>query len=175
MPVARILESVERESTGFTVVTGGEPMMMPSVVELTAGLRRLDQHITIETAGTLWAPVDCDLMSISPKTSNSTPEDERWRTVHEGRRWRPEVLSRLAGAYANQFKFVVQKESDLAEIKEIIEQIEIPPEDVVLMPEGVDSPTLAARGRWIAEICKREGYRYGPRLHVDLWGDRRGV
>jgi 7-carboxy-7-deazaguanine synthase len=43
------------------------------------------------------------------------------------------------------------------------------------MPEGVDAPVLAERGRWLAEISKREGFRFSPRLHIDLWGNRRGV
>jgi 7-carboxy-7-deazaguanine synthase len=46
---------------------------------------------------------------------------------------------------------------------------------VMLMPEGVDAAALAERGRWLAEISKREGFRFSPRLHIDLWGNRRGV
>jgi 7-carboxy-7-deazaguanine synthase len=34
---------------------------------------------------------------------------------------------------------------------------------------------LRERGLWIVEACKREGFRFSPRLHIDLWGDRRGV
>ena len=41
-----------------------------------SGLRERELHITIETAGTVFAPVVCDLMSISPKLANSTPEGE---------------------------------------------------------------------------------------------------
>ena len=43
------------------------------------------------------------------------------------------------------------------------------------MPEGIDAATLASRGPWIAEICKTTGYRYCPRLHVELFGNRRGT
>jgi len=43
------------------------------------------------------------------------------------------------------------------------------------MPEGTDRDRLRERGQWIAEVCKQEGFRYSPRLHVDLWGDVRGV
>jgi len=46
---------------------------------------------------------------------------------------------------------------------------------VVLMPEGTDAATIRERAVWITEICKREGFRYSPRLHIDLWGNRRGV
>ncbi len=174
-PVEEILQRVERESSGYTVVTGGEPMMIPSIAELTQGLRRLGQHITIETAGTLWAPVECDLMSVSPKLANSTPADERWKTIHDERRWRPDVLERLARSYPHQFKFVVKNKGDLAEIKQVVSRLSLSRENVLLMPEGVASETLAHRGRWVAEICKSEGFRFSPRLHIDLWGDRRGT
>ena len=45
----------------------------------------------------------------------------------------------------------------------------------MLMAEGMDAATLAERGRWLAEIAKREGFRMTPRMHIDLWGNRRGV
>jgi len=43
------------------------------------------------------------------------------------------------------------------------------------MPEGIDPETLRQRGVWLAEICKREGFRFSPRLHVDLYGNTRGT
>ena len=46
---------------------------------------------------------------------------------------------------------------------------------MILMPEGVDRDILRERGVWLAELCKEEGFRFSPRLHVELWGHRRGV
>jgi 7-carboxy-7-deazaguanine synthase len=43
------------------------------------------------------------------------------------------------------------------------------------MPEGISSAVLSERGVWVAELCKQHGYRFSPRLHVDLYGNRRGV
>jgi 7-carboxy-7-deazaguanine synthase len=42
------------------------------------------------------------------------------------------------------------------------------------MPEGTDAATLRARGAWLVEVCKREGWRFSPRLHIELWGNLRG-
>src|SRR3954464_15198022 len=67
-----ILANVRRHWSGYVVVTGGEPMIDPDIVELTQKLRTIEHHITIETAGTVFKPVECDLMSISPKLGNST-------------------------------------------------------------------------------------------------------
>jgi 7-carboxy-7-deazaguanine synthase len=160
------------------VVTGGEPMIAPDIVPLTRELRALDQHITIETAGTVFADVECDLMSISPKLANSTPhevEGGRWAPQHDRLRIQPEVLRRLVTQYTYQLKFVVASPADMPEIHQLVEQLGAERARVLLMPEGRDAETLHERGRWIAEIAKQTGYRMSPRLHVELWGDRRGV
>ena len=175
----RSLDSIVEEVTGYgaehVVITGGEPMIAPGIEELT---HRLPQHVTIETAGTVDTPVRCDLMSISPKLANSTPLDRdsgRWAQQHERLRYQPEILKRLIQLYSYQLKFVIVDPADLAEVRAIVEDIGAARSRVVLMAEGIEASALAERGRWLAEIAKREGYRFTPRLHVDLWGNRRGV
>jgi 7-carboxy-7-deazaguanine synthase len=156
------------------VVTGGEPLIAPEIVPLTERLRARALHITIETAGTVFAPVACDLMSISPKLANSTPGGP-WAAQHERLRFQPDVLLRLMGAYDYQLKFVVARPEDLEEIDRMLERLNADRAKVILMPEGVDPLILQERGVWLAEIAKRHGFRFSPRLHVDLWGNRRGV
>ncbi|HSB16812.1 MAG TPA: 7-carboxy-7-deazaguanine synthase QueE [Bryobacteraceae bacterium] len=178
MEVGEILADVRRYPARYVVVTGGEPMIAPEIVPLTEGLRTAGLHITIETAGTVFAPVACDLMSISPKTSNSTPRKRdggRWAAQHDRLRFQPQVLARLMSDYDYQLKFVVQQPEDLNEILAMVTDLGASRLKVVLMPEGTDPATLHERSLWIAEICKREGFRFSPRLHVDLWGARRGV
>ncbi len=178
MEVEAILAEVRRYPTRHVVVTGGEPMIAPEIVPLTEGLRGAGLHITIETAGTVVAPVACDLMSISPKTSNSTPRERdggRWAAQHESLRFQPQVLGRLMSDYDYQLKFVVQQPEDLDEILRMVADLGADRRKVILMPEGTDPATLRQRSLWIAELCKREGFRLSPRLHVDLWGARRGV
>ena len=169
-----ILTEVAAYPARHAVVTGGEPLIAPGIVELTERLRASGLHITIETAGTVFAPVACDLMSISPKLANSTPEGS-WAAQHERLRYQPDVLRQLMSAYDYQLKFVVAQPEDLAEIQRMLDQIEGDRSKVILMPEGVDASVLRERGLWLAEIAKREGFRYSPRLHVDLWGNRRGI
>jgi 7-carboxy-7-deazaguanine synthase len=156
------------------VLTGGEPMISPLVVELTEGLRARGLHVTIETAGTVFRPVACDLMSISPKLAHSTPPGS-WATVHERLRIQPEALRRLMDAYEYQLKFVVAGAGDLDEIRRLIDQLAADRSKVILMPEGIDPEILRERGRSVAEICKQEGFRFGPRVHVDLYGNTPGT
>lgn len=176
--VAAIIEKAVAFGAGHVVVTGGEPMIAPDIAPLTAGLRQAGLHITIETAGTVYVPVACDLMSISPKLSNSTPterEDGRWAAQHERLRYQPEVLRRLMAEYPHQLKFVVARADDLSEIEAIRNELGAPAAQIVLMPEGTQREVVHERGLWLVEICKSRGYRYSPRLHIDLWGDQRGV
>jgi 7-carboxy-7-deazaguanine synthase len=175
LSINEIVGRAKAYGAAHAVVTGGEPMIADGIVDLT---QRLDMHMTIETAGTVYKPVRCDLVSISPKLANSTPLDRdagRWAAQHDRLRCQPEVLKRLMGEFAYQLKFVVTAPADLEEITRIVEASGADRKRVVLMPEGTDAATLAERGRWIAEISKHEGFRFSPRLHVDLWGNRRGV
>jgi 7-carboxy-7-deazaguanine synthase len=173
-----ILDEVRGYGAKHVVVTGGEPMIAPAIAQLTQCLKELDLHITVETAGTVFAPVYCDLMSISPKLANSTPhqrENGRWAAQHQRLRYQPEVLRQLMQGYPYQLKFVVANPEDVDEIRPMMVELGAAADRVVLMPEGIDAETLRERGRWIVEICKNEGWRFSPRLHVDLWGNRRGI
>lgn len=174
LPLAQILDEVRAHPAHHVVVTGGEPMIAPEIIPLTEQLRDAGLHITIETAGTVFKPVACDLMSISPKLANSTPEGP-FRAQHERLRIQPEVLAELAARYDYQLKFVIANPEDVAEARQIVNSLGAAPFRVILMPEGVDPVVLRERSIWLAEICKEEGYRFSPRLHVDLWGSKRGV
>ncbi len=174
MAPQEIVAETRRYPARHVVVTGGEPMIAPEIGALTEGLREAGLHITIETAGTVFRPVACDLMSISPKLSNSTPEGP-WAERHERARSQPDALRRLMAICDYQLKFVIANPEDVPEARELTGSLGADPARVVLMPEGVDREVLRERAIWLAEICKREGFRFSPRLHVELYGNRRGV
>ncbi len=180
MSVADIIHRIEEFNTKHIVLTGGEPMIMPDIAALCDALKERGRHITIETAATVYSPVHLDLASLSPKLSNSTPYDReagRFARVHEQHRLNVPVIQQFIDHAPDfQLKFVVSSETDLKEIEHILCQLHHwKPEDVLLMPEGIDVKTLDARSPWIAEICKRTGFRFCPRLHVALYGNTRGT
>jgi 7-carboxy-7-deazaguanine synthase len=174
LTLGQIVDEVKAHPARHVVVTGGEPMIAPEIVPLTERLHGLGLHITIETAGTVLQPVACDLMSISPKLANSTPTG-RWAAQHDRLRIQPEVLLELMARYPYQLKFVIETPGDLDEVRALIGTLGADRSRVILMPEGTDRNRLRERAVWLAEICKREGFRFSPRLHVELWGHRRGV
>lgn len=180
MSVEEILKKVTGWDCDHVVLTGGEPMIAPDLHELAAVLKKQNKHITIETAGTILPKgIPCDLASVSPKLSNSTPPPERdpaWAKKHEATRLQPEVISEWIRKYPFQLKFVVSSENDLVEIKDLLSSLPPAPlHRILLMPEGIDVKALATRSPWLVDICIREGFRFCPRLHIELFGNKRGT
>jgi 7-carboxy-7-deazaguanine synthase len=180
VPVDEIVRQVAQFNARHAVLTGGEPAIMPDIAGLCTALRSLGKHVTLETAATVFKPLDIDLASLSPKLANSTPHDReagRFAANHERLRLNVPVIQSFIDTSSDfQLKFVVSGEGDLNEIRAILDRLKNwQPADVLLMPEGTDAHTLEARAPWVSEICKREGFRYCPRLHVTLYGNRRGT
>jgi 7-carboxy-7-deazaguanine synthase len=177
MMLGPVFVQMRRGYPTHAVVTGGEPMIAPEIKLITQRLKEQEYHITIETAGTVYEPVTCDLMSISPKLKNSTPwkrEKGRYAEHHERTRYQPDVLKKLISEYEHQLKFVVMEPQDLIEVRQIVSDIGAHPSNVLLMPEGVKTKQIAERSKWIAQACLDYKYRFSPRLHIDIWGNERG-
>jgi 7-carboxy-7-deazaguanine synthase len=181
MSVAEIVRQVESFPSRHVVLTGGEPMIAKDLCPLAQALRETGRHITIETAATVPPEgIACDLASLSPKLKNSAPDarlPDAWRERHEKLRWQPEVLRAWIDHYPFQLKFVVATAADLEEIPLLLREVgrNIPPAKILLMPEGISPAATHARDELLVEACKRHGYRYCRRLHLDLFGHRRGT
>jgi len=159
------------------VISGGEPLIQKDLPELVDMLQEACHFITIETAGIIFnEDVKPDLFSISPKLLNSYPELDAEGHSRHVQNNTYENLSRFINSGIDyQFKFVVCNEEDLGEIRELVNNFSIPREKVFLMPEGITSEQLKEKRLWIAEICKKEKFIMTGRLHIDIWGNKRGV
>jgi 7-carboxy-7-deazaguanine synthase len=174
--VELLTAEARRFDSEHVVITGGEPLLVAEVATLTRELRALGRFITIETAGTVWLPVDCQLMSISPKLSNSTPVGDAWAARHDQRRHRPDVIRRLIGSYPYQLKFVVDRPGDLADVECWLREFsEVAAENIYLMPQGTDVAALRAKLDWLRPEAEQRGWQVTPRLHVELFGNTRGT
>ena len=165
--------------TRHAVITGGEPLLMKDLAELAESLHTKGYHITIETPGTLYTDLNCDLISISPKLSNSTPwivENGKYSQNHEKLRINIPVINRFLRNYPYQIKFVVDDKEDLIEIELILNELNnVDRTRVLLMPQGKTIRELNEQGVWVAEACKAQGFRFCPRIHINLYGDTRGT
>jgi len=153
------------------VITGGEPLLQRrQLVPLVGALRDEGYRLEVETNGTVGPGPLAELIdqfNVSPKLAHAGNAGLR-RIV-------PGVLREFGATGRAWFKFVVAAPGDLEEVRGVCAAGNIPPERVVLMPEGTSAAVLNERGQWLAEACAREGYRFSTRLHILLWGDRRGV
>ena len=180
--VREIVAAVEAHSSArHVVLTGGEPMIAKDIASLAQEIKATGRHLTIETAATV-APggIACDLASLSPKLLNSAPnpvEHAVWRKKHEATRWQPDVVRAWVDHYPYQFKFVVSRPDDVEELEHMLAAVDrdIPRHKVLLMPEATSLEKMRGRAVWLGELCKARGYRYAHRLHIELYGNRRGT
>jgi 7-carboxy-7-deazaguanine synthase len=179
LSIAEIMDRLAAFPAKHAVVTGGEPLIGEEIDELCAALRDRKYHITVETAATVFKPVACDLASLSPKLSNSTPhqrEGGRFAERHEKLRLQMDVIRAFMKHCDYQMKFVIDAPGDIDEVLAILTQLpDVDRSKVLLMPQAVTREELAKRGPWLADVCKEHGFRYCPRLHIELYGNRRGT
>ncbi len=162
------------------VITGGEPMIHRPLVQLCQALREHEKHITIETAGTVYQSLECDLISISPKLASSAPSVEAagsWHSTHQARRERLDVVKKLIAEHDYQLKFVVDSPNDANEVLRYFEQFdeEVERSRVLLMPQGVDRESLQKQEEWLLPWCQKHEMRYCPRAHILWYGNERGT
>ena len=175
--IEQIIDQIEQFDCKYVVITGGEPMTAEQLPQLTQQLKKSAKHITIETAGIAFVPdLPCDLMSISPKLTNSTPADTKLAEMHERSRLQIPVLGRLIDNYDCQLKFVVDSPTDLQEIQDLLNTIGLENhEKVFLMPQAQTRDQLLAKSTMTAEMCKQTGFNFGQRLQILLWNNKRAT
>jgi len=148
------------------VVTGGEPLQHPGLERLLVAALGRWRRVEVETSGVAPPPL-----------------------AHERLAWQwspklPRATARWADTWAHAARFVadpntwvklVVGEGDEDDALRLVRDCALPRERVMLMPEGLTDDAVRERALVLAEVCKREGLRLSPRLHVWLWGARRGV
>jgi 7-carboxy-7-deazaguanine synthase len=190
MAVEEVVAEVESFDADHVVVTGGEPLLHDATGDLLAALDDRGYHTTVETNGTIYRDAPIDLASVSPKLASSTPTAEldpstedgsadagEWADRHERRRIDLDALAALVDSYDFQLKFVVSEREDVAEIRDLLGRVRDAAEtpirdtDVLLMPEGATQDRIRETRPLAAELATEFGFRYTPRLHVNLWND----
>ena len=173
----------------YTMITGGGPTIHPKLLQELCIIAADYGHITtIETEGSEFVQTIADCISLSPKLSNSTPVPGTWmpfinrevtekdRERHEKWRKNYDAMKKLINNHSDyQLKPVISNEQDLDEVEDLQNRLNIPNDNVWLMPEGLVEKELNKRRRWLMELCQNNGYNFSDRLHIIAYGDKRGV
>jgi 7-carboxy-7-deazaguanine synthase len=164
-----LLEEVAAFPCRRVVITGGEPLESTLFLPLSATLAERGYAIEVETSGTLQPPSDRDAAiqwNVSVKLAGSGVAEEK--RINE-------AAIRAFLARDAWWKFVVSAPGEVSEVLRLAERFALPRERVLLQPEGLCAEELTARAAWLVEACKAHGFRFSPRLHILIWGARRGV
>lgn len=164
------VETLASPAVRAVVITGGEPLLHAKpLLHLVPEFQHRGYAVEVETNGTVSpaAMPDGVHFNVSPKLANSRqPASARLNFP---------VLRELMTRGSSVLKFVVDQAEDLVEVNSIVERLSLSPHRVYLMPQGRTSDELKRRGAWVADACRQHGFHYTHRIHVELWGDKRGV
>jgi len=182
MTVEQIAAELARYRCPHVVVTGGEPLIWQETPNLLQELALAGKHITVETSATQYRPLHCDLVSISPKLAHAigTQEDTSSAAAAEApqkteRLNIPAIQSFIDSSNDYQLKFVVREQGDLEEVNGVVAQLErVERLKVFLMPEARTREQYHRRAPVAAAMCVETGFRFSPRLQVELWGGKKG-
>lgn len=157
----------------LVVITGGEPLLQQE--RIAALLEELDgfTEVEIETNGTIAPAIDSTPVlrfNVSPKLANSGVKLSKRRVPAA-----LEAFAELAWRGRAAFKFVACDPGDLDEVEHLARMAGIPPHAIWVMPEGTTRAAVEARQAELAQAVIDRGWNISGRLHVQLWGNRRGV
>jgi len=169
--VADVAQRVNAARSRRLVLTGGEPLLQQRALKEFFARLAPDIAVEVETNGTI-VPEAAALSrvtqwNVSPKLTNAG-DPEQFRI-------RPEALMALRDSGRAYLKLVVNGDADCAEADALVTRLAWPSERVSLMPEASDREQLRARSFAVAEAARARSYRFSSRLHLELWGGRRGT
>ena len=170
MTLEEIKEQLMTFEIKHLVITGGEPLLQQDDLADLLSFLKPDFYVEIETNCTILPnKMLTDLVdqwNVSPKTENSGNPLELYEN------------DECYYFFANQencfFKYVVENESDIPEIKKFVTKYNIPENRVQLMTQASTKEEISAREKSISELAKANNFLFSPRLHVAMWGAQRG-
>lgn len=171
-----LLERLSKYQCKYIIITGGEPTLFPSLEQLICLLQKHGYHITVETNGTIKTEIHCNLISISPKLSNSIPKtirgEEQLKSYNQKRINIEAIRCHMRGGNY-QIKFVVRdRQEDFDEIKEILNELgDYDEERILIMPQAASVEQLSEMQTEIVRLCILNNMRYANRLQLQVWGN----
>ena len=174
-----IVNEIKEIGEHHVCISGGEPYFQKELIQFIEGLKQNGHYITIETNGTLYRETEADFISISPKLSTSSSDPENGKR-HERQRLNYESLEKFITNHDYQFKFVLNDRKDITEIVDIRDNllartgIDIN-DKIWIMPQGITPKQFDEKLEDMAEMCKQYNWKLTDRLHIRIWGQKKGV
>ena len=170
LPIEKVIEKIKQFEPKHIVITGGEPLIQQNDIASLLSKLGADYFVEVETDCTI-IPNSAMLehvnhWNVSPKTSNSGNSREA-REI-------PQCYDFFAKLENSVFKFVIENESDLVEIDELITKYSIPKNKILLMPQASTKDELNLKKEEIEKIAIAKGLLFSSRLQVERWGNQRG-
>ena len=168
-----VLEKLTKSNAEHVVITGGEPMLQKDLGDVVGEFNDMGYKVTIETNGTVYREdIDGAFLSISPKLSTSYAAK---MPIHSKNNHFKDNIKKYIQNHEHQIKFVVNDKEDLEEIYKVQKDCGIENKNILLMPQGITQKQLKDKSVWLFNECIKYGYTYAPRMHIDIFGDKRGI
>lgn len=177
LDMGSVLEKLTKSNAEHIVITGGEPMLQKDLGDVVEEFNGMGYKTTIETNGTIYRDdIKGAFLSISPKLISSYAQaEEVHKRLHTQNNHFKENIKNYIQNYEHQIKFVVNDEQDLNEIYKVQKECGIENKNILLMPQGITVKQLKDKSKWLFDECIKYGYTYAPRMHIDIFGDKRGI
>ena len=170
MTIDEVKDAITDLEIKHLVITGGEPLLQQDDLTDLLSFLKPDFYVEVETNCTILPnKMLTDLIdqwNVSPKTENSGNALELYEN------------NECYYFFANQenafFKYVVEDETDIPEIKKFVAKYKIPEKRVQLMTQASTKEEIGIREKSISKLAKSHNFAFSPRLHVAMWGSQRG-
>lgn len=173
-----LINNISKTKSKHVVITGGEPTLMKDLPYIANGLISNGYHVTVETNGTIYHPnMEKAFMSISPKLMSSYAQQEgsREATMHSNNNNFIKPTKQWMKTNDYQLKFVYNGVGDQKEISDLVTELGAPRDKVYLMPQGITEQQFKSVSKELFNYCMKEAYNYSPRMHIDVFGNKRGI
>lgn len=177
LDINKVVDFLKDKPVKHIVITGGEPMMQKDISNIVNEFYNRGYFITVESNGTIYRDdMQRAFMSISPKLKSSYAQEEsKERRIHDNYNLFFDTTQRWIKDNLFQLKFVVNEQTDLEEILDLQQKWKVDNDVIYLMPQGISSSQFEDKSKWIFNNCVKYGFNYSPRMHIDLFGNIKGI
>jgi 7-carboxy-7-deazaguanine synthase len=151
------------------VITGGEPLLQQEAI-LDLIKEFTPNFIDIETNGVIEPSIE---FALKISCFNISPKEQRFEPKHL--KSKIHILDNRLFGEDYIVKFVYTDKESEKFITRVINDNNIFPQEVWIMPEGQTKKEIEDKQKIVWEYCMKHNYNYSPRLQVEVWNKLKGI